>query len=178
MIWISSGTSSPCAVSLIVCDSHGNYSACSFTEIMGSFSCQAFTHDVPSAPDGFLYFAYPENSCHPLRFNSDVNCSPKPALKYSLVELDALSSPIMLYICCRNLLGWCLSPPLACKLIQHWTLSYLSPCCFRGCLTHSRCPVKVSRIFQGLPISGTQGPHWRHSVTAHHTHFSSLVIYY
>lgn len=125
MIWISSGTSSPCALSLIVCDSHGNYSACSFTKIIGSLSCQAVTYDVPFASNGFLYFAYLENSCHPLRFNSDVNCSLKPALKYSLVELDALSSPIMLYTSCCNLLGWCLSPPLASKLTQHRTLSWV-----------------------------------------------------
>lgn len=63
--------------------------------------------------------------CHPLRFNSDVNSSVKLALKYSVAELDALFSLIMPYISCHHLLWRCLSPPLACKLIQQRAAFYL-----------------------------------------------------
>lgn len=163
MIWLSSATSPPSAVSLIVCDCHGNYRACSFIKIIGSLSFQAFTHDVSFASNGFLFFVYPVNSCHPLRISSYINSSLKPALNYSSVESDGLSSLIILYVPCHNLLWWCLSPPLACQLNR--TRSYLNPCCFR-------CSVKVSWIFQWLAISGTQGSHWKHSVISHH--FSSL----
>lgn len=110
--------------------------------------------------------------CHPLRFNSDVNSSVKPALKYSLAESDALSSLIMLYISCHNLLWRCLSPPLACIYAAWDSIVSLGSYCLLGCLAHCGCSLKSHWIFQQLPISGTQGPHWRYSITVHHTHCS------
>lgn len=74
-------------------------------------------------------------SWHPSRFNSDVKCSVKAALKYSLAELDALSSLIMQYISCHNLRWLHLSPPLTCKLMQHRAMLYLwvLPAWYKAC---------------------------------------------
>lgn len=64
-----------------------------------------------------------------LGFNSDVNFSVKP-----LAELGADSSLIMRYASCPSRLWWYLSPPLACKLIQHW-IHFMS-----GSLLHGGVP--------------------------------------
>lgn len=103
--------------------------------------------------------------CHPWRSNPDVSSSMKPALRYSLAELDALSSVIMLYISCHNLRWGCLSPPGACELIQHglFYLWFLTAWHKAGahCRSAECINGRLPAVRQGLS-------HWRLSMEALH----------